>query len=46
LNTTIAAAEAITEKRFLPAERLGYYRNELFAIREDILELIARLRRQ
>jgi len=44
LNKTIAAAEAITEKRFLPKERLGHYRNELFAIREDILELIARLR--
>jgi hypothetical protein len=46
LNKTIAAAEAITGKRFLPTERLGYYRNELFAIREDILELIARLREQ
>jgi hypothetical protein len=46
LNKTIAAAEAISEKQFLPAERLGYYRNELFAIREGILELIARLRRQ
>ena len=44
LNKTIAAAEAISEKQFLPAERLGYYRNELFVIREDILELIARLR--
>jgi hypothetical protein len=46
LNKTIAAAEAINEKRFLPPRRLGYYRNELFAIREEILELIARLRGQ
>ena len=46
LNKTIAAAEAINEKEFLPPQRLGYYRNELFAIREEILELIARLRRQ
>ena len=46
LNKTIAAAEAINGKLFLPPQRLGYYRNELFAIREEILELIARLRRQ
>jgi len=46
LNKTIAAADAVRERQFLPAERLGYYRNELFAIREEILELITRLRRQ
>jgi len=46
LNNTIAAADAVTEKLFLPPPRLGYYRNELFAIREEILELIARLRGQ
>lgn len=44
LNNTIAAADAVSEKRFLPAERFAYYRNELFAIREDILELMAQLR--
>jgi len=46
LNNTIAAADAVSEKLFLPPPRLGYYRNELFAIREEILELIARLRGQ
>jgi hypothetical protein len=44
LNKTIAAADAVSEKRFLPAERFAYYRNELFAIREDILELMTQLR--
>jgi hypothetical protein len=46
LNKTIAAADAVSERGFLPAERLNYYRNELFAIREDILNLIAGLRGQ
>jgi hypothetical protein len=44
LNETIAAADAVSEKRFLPAERFAYYRNELFAIREEILELMTQLR--
>lgn len=44
LNKTIAAAEAARGKHFLPAERFGYYRIELFAIREEVLELIKQLR--
>jgi hypothetical protein len=44
LNTTIAAADAVSEKPFLPAERFAYYRNGLFAIREEILELMTQLR--
>jgi len=46
LNQTIAAAEAIKDKRFLAAERFTYYRGELFVIREKILELITQLRAQ
>ena len=44
LNHTIAAADAVSEKRFLPAERFAYYRAELFAIRQQILELMTQLR--
>ena len=44
LNKTIAAADAVSRKRFLPAERFAYHRGELFAIREEILELITQLR--
>lgn len=44
LTKTIATADAVSEKRFLPAERFSYYRNELFAIREEILELMTQLR--
>jgi hypothetical protein len=44
LNKTIAAADAVSEKPFLPAERFAYYRNELFALREEILELMTQLR--
>jgi hypothetical protein len=44
LNKTIAAADAISGKRFLTAERFAYYRTELFAIRQDVLELIKELR--
>ena len=44
LNRTIAAADAAKGKDFLPAERFAYYRSELFAIREDVLELIKELR--
>jgi hypothetical protein len=46
LNQTIAAAEAIKDKRFLAAERFTYYCGELFVIREKILELITQLRAQ
>jgi len=44
LNKTIAAADATRVKEFLPADRLAYYRSELFAIREEVLELIKELR--
>ena len=44
LNKTIAAADAVKAKDLLPAERFAYYRSELFAIREDVLELIQQLR--
>jgi hypothetical protein len=44
LNKTIAAADAVKGKDFLPADRLGHYRSELFAIREEVLELIKELR--
>ena len=44
LNNTIAAAEAARGKDFLPALRFAYYRIELFAIREEVLELIKDLR--
>jgi hypothetical protein len=44
LNKTIAAADAPKVKDFLPADRLAYYRSELFAIREEVLELVKELR--
>jgi hypothetical protein len=44
LNKTIAAADSVRGKDFLPAERIAYFRNELFAIREEVLELIKELR--
>src|SRR5437588_8329457 len=44
LNKTIAAADAVKAKDLLPVERFAYYRSELFAIREDVLELIQQLR--
>jgi hypothetical protein len=44
LNKTIAAADATRGKSPLSAERFAYYRSELFAIREQILELISHLR--
>jgi hypothetical protein len=44
LNKTIAATDAAKGKDFLSAERLTYYRSELFAIREEVLELIKELR--
>jgi hypothetical protein len=44
LNKAIAAADAVRVKDFLPPDRLAYYRSELFAIREEVLELIKELR--
>jgi hypothetical protein len=44
LNKTIAAADAISGKPILSAERFAYYRSELFAIREEVLELLKELR--
>jgi hypothetical protein len=44
LNKTIAAADSVKGNDFLPAERLAYYQSELFAIREEVLELIKELR--
>jgi hypothetical protein len=44
LNKTIAAADSVKGKDFLAGERLAYYQTELFAIREDVLELIKELR--
>jgi hypothetical protein len=44
LNKTIAAADIVRGKDFLPAGRVAYYRSELFAIREEVLELISHLR--
>jgi hypothetical protein len=44
LNRTIAAADSVKGKDFLPADRLAYYQSELFAIREEVLELIQELR--
>jgi hypothetical protein len=44
LNKAIAAADAVRVKDFLPPDRLACYRSELFAIREDVLELIKELR--
>jgi hypothetical protein len=44
LNKAIAAADAVRVKDFLPADRLTHYQSELFAIREDVLELIKELR--
>jgi hypothetical protein len=44
LNKTIAAADATRRKSPFSAERFAYYRSELFAIREDVLELIKELR--
>lgn len=44
LNTTIAGADATGDKGLLPPDRIAYYRNELFAIRENVLELIKDLR--
>jgi hypothetical protein len=44
LNKTIAAADAARGKSPLSAERFAYYQSALFAIREDVLELIKELR--
>jgi hypothetical protein len=44
LNKAIAGADSVKGKEFLAADRLAYYRSELFAIREEVLELINQLR--
>jgi hypothetical protein len=44
LNRTLANSKALAGKPFLPATSLEHCRSELFGIREDVLELIARLR--
>lgn len=44
LNKTIAAADAARGNIPLRTERFAYYRSEVFAIREDVLELISQLR--
>ena len=36
LNKTIAAADSVKGKDFLPAGRLAHYQSELFAIRDDV----------
>ncbi len=43
-NGALAAADAMAGTAFLTPERLAHHRGELFAIREGILALIARLR--
>ena len=44
LHKAIAAGDALSKKTVLPADRLAFYRGELFAVREQILALITRLR--
>jgi len=43
-NQTLTAAEALVNHPKFPADRLAYYRSELFKVREDVLAIIARLR--
>ena len=43
-NETLAAATALGDHPHFPAARLAHYRAGLFALREDILAIIARLR--
>jgi hypothetical protein len=43
-NQALAAVVALAGHPKFPAERLTYYRTELFQIREEVLALIARLR--
>ena len=44
LNKAIAGADSVKGKEFLAPDRLAYYQSELFAIREEVLELINQLR--
>jgi hypothetical protein len=44
LHQALTAAAAIGTDQPFPAARLAHYRNELFAIREDLLALMAKLR--
>jgi hypothetical protein len=44
LNKTLAALAKLDGHPRLSAERQAFYRSELFAVREDVLEIIARLR--
>lgn len=43
-NRLLASLESFGERPFLPAARMAHYREELFAVREEILTLIATLR--
>lgn len=44
LHQTLAAAETLGTETPFPAARIAHYRGELFAIREEMLALMARLR--
>jgi len=44
-NQTLTSAAALDGHPLFPAEKLAYYRNELFSIREEVLVLIAQLRK-
>lgn len=44
LHESIAAAERVGTKTVLPADKLGPFREELFAVREQILALMERFR--
>jgi hypothetical protein len=46
LHQTLFAADALFDDTPFPAARITYFRTELFAIREEILELMARLRKR
>jgi hypothetical protein len=44
LHQALAAAEALDRETPFPSARIAHFRNELFAIREEVLELMATLR--
>ena len=44
LHQALFAADALGGDTPFPAARIAYFRAELFAIREEILELMERLR--
>lgn len=46
LHQAISAADTVGSETAFPAARVAYYRTELFAIREEILELMTNLRNQ